>query len=362
MKKLFSAIFIIFITMAMCFNTVCVKATESSDIDRSKYEDYSGEIDLITGLPKEVAETEDVSTSDVVTLSRGVTYDGATGMYGYEISGGTFTCSAFDGMITTDAVKIAIESENDTSNIEVYRDGKKYDAIPEVIEDTGSYSVVTWNESSETQLLTFQIVGGVTGSINKYVMPDGFNVSKVYLDGKEIKSNRGMVDMTEEGRYEVDYRCVLSRVTYSLLVEVDHTPPVVSFDGIDAKSSGFAPLGATQHLSSEDLDQQFARVFGSTDNNEEDYSALTDEMEAVRAIAAATTDPVSDKVIPITDAQRSVREDDDAGEQARQNNKIMEMHEAGKSNIAIARELGLGVGEVGLVIELAQKNKRKRQI
>ena len=85
-------------------------------------------------------------------------------------------------------------------------------------------------------------------------------------------------------------------------------------------------------------------------------------MEAVRAIAAATTDPVSDKVIPITDAQRPVREDDDAGEQARQNNKIMEMHEAGKSNIAIARELGLGVGEVGLVIELAQKNKRKRQI
>ena len=242
MKKLFSAIFIIFISMAMCFNTVCVKATESSDIDRSKYEDYSGEIDLITGLPKEVAETEDVSTSDVVTLSRGVTYDGATGMYGYEISGGTFTCSAFDGMITTDAVKIAIESENDTSNIEVYRDGKKYDAIPEVIEDTGSYSVVTWNESSETQLLTFQIVGGVTGSINKYVMPDGFNVSKVYLDGKEIKSNRGMVDMTEEGRYEVDYRCVLSRVTYSLLVEVDHTPPVVSFDGIDAKNRADGPV------------------------------------------------------------------------------------------------------------------------
>jgi hypothetical protein len=67
-------------------------------------------------------------------------------------------------------------------------------------------------------------------------------------------------------------------------------------------------------------------------------------------------------VIPIADAQRSVREEDDAGEQARQNNKIMEMHEAGKSNISIARELGLGVGEVGLVIELAQKNKRKRQI
>lgn len=148
------------------------------------------------------------------------------------------------------------------------------------------------------------------------------------------------------------------------------------FDGIDAKSSGFAPLGATQHLSSADLDQQFARVFGTPENNDDEFSALTDEMEAVRAIAAAASDsisgaasepvsePVYDKVIPITEAQRSSREDsyDDNTEQNRQNNKIMEMHEAGKSNIAIARELGLGVGEVGLVIELAQKNRRKRQI
>lgn len=134
------------------------------------------------------------------------------------------------------------------------------------------------------------------------------------------------------------------------------------FDGIDAKSSGFAPLGATEHLSSEDLDQQFARVFGTPETSEDDFSALTDEMEAVRAIAAAASDPVSDKVIPISDAQRGAKEDDEISEQNRQNNKIMEMHEAGKSNIAIARELGLGVGEVGLVIELAQKNRRKRQI
>jgi len=138
------------------------------------------------------------------------------------------------------------------------------------------------------------------------------------------------------------------------------------FGDLDSRESEFAPLGAAEHLSSEDLDQQFARVFGSTDNNEEDYSALTDEMEAVRAIAAAASnsvsDSASDKVIPIADAQRSVREEESSNDQTRQNNKIMEMHESGKSNIAIARELGLGVGEVGLVIELSQKNRRKRQI
>ncbi len=34
------------------------------------------------------------------------------------------------------------------------------------------------------------------------------------------------------------------------------------------------------------------------------------------------------------------------------NSKILKMHEAGKSNMAIARELGLGIGEVRLVIDL----------
>lgn len=34
------------------------------------------------------------------------------------------------------------------------------------------------------------------------------------------------------------------------------------------------------------------------------------------------------------------------------NNRILELHKAGKSNMAIARELGLGIGEVQLVIDL----------
>lgn len=37
---------------------------------------------------------------------------------------------------------------------------------------------------------------------------------------------------------------------------------------------------------------------------------------------------------------------------ANNNEKILEMHKQGKSNVAIARELGLGVGEVKLVIDL----------
>ena len=34
------------------------------------------------------------------------------------------------------------------------------------------------------------------------------------------------------------------------------------------------------------------------------------------------------------------------------NERILELHKAGKSNMAIAKELGLGIGEVKLVIDL----------
>ena len=39
-------------------------------------------------------------------------------------------------------------------------------------------------------------------------------------------------------------------------------------------------------------------------------------------------------------------------ERANNNEKILQMHKAGKSNMAIAKELGLGIGEVKLVIDL----------
>lgn len=38
------------------------------------------------------------------------------------------------------------------------------------------------------------------------------------------------------------------------------------------------------------------------------------------------------------------------------NDKILEMHKQGKSNVTIAKELGLGVGEVNLVIDLFEVN------
>ena len=49
-----------------------------------------------------------------------------------------------------------------------------------------------------------------------------------------------------------------------------------------------------------------------------------------------------------------------ANDPVSQNKQIIEMHKAGKSNMVIARELGLGIGEVKLVIDLSNKHRKVR--
>jgi hypothetical protein len=77
----------------------------------------------------------------------------------------------------------------------------------------------------------------------------------------------------------------------------------------------------------------------------------------------------SSKVVPITEAvrvepkaanpDRSMKELT-ASDPVTQNKQIIEMHKQGKSNMVIARELGLGIGEVKLVIDLSNKHRKVR--
>ena len=79
--------------------------------------------------------------------------------------------------------------------------------------------------------------------------------------------------------------------------------------------------------------------------------------------------PASGKVVPITEAVRvegrsknpdSSMQELTANDPVSQNKQIIEMHKAGKSNMVIARELGLGIGEVKLVIDLSNKHRKVR--
>ena len=73
------------------------------------------------------------------------------------------------------------------------------------------------------------------------------------------------------------------------------------------------------------------------------------------------------KVVPITEAVRvegraqnpdRTMKELTATDPVSQNRQILEMHRAGKSNMVIARELGLGIGEVKLVIDLSNKHRK----
>lgn len=55
-------------------------------------------------------------------------------------------------------------------------------------------------------------------------------------------------------------------------------------------------------------------------------------------------------------AAEPLREESGETESGNNNDRILEMHKQGKSSVAIAKELGLGVGEVKLVIDLFEVN------
>jgi hypothetical protein len=94
-----------------------------------------------------------------------------------------------------------------------------------------------------------------------------------------------------------------------------------------------------------------------------------EEISKARVIGNTGAEPATNKVVPITEAVRvegrsknpdKSMQELTANDPVSQNKQIIEMHKAGKSNMVIARELGLGIGEVKLVIDLSNKHRKVR--
>ncbi|MCQ2520695.1 MAG: DUF6115 domain-containing protein, partial [Lachnospiraceae bacterium] len=65
--------------------------------------------------------------------------------------------------------------------------------------------------------------------------------------------------------------------------------------------------------------------------------------------------PISEKAIETQSVELHFDKDNESKKNS--NEQIRKLHEEGKSNMAIAKELGLGVGEVKLVIDLFANKK-----
>lgn len=201
-------------------------------------EGYSGPIDPITGEPIQDDDGEEKEQVEVQT-SDGSYYNRNENMYTYSSEYGKVECSVADGMIVTGEVEVVVEG---SSGITLYKDGNKVTDIPEEISDPGSYMFIAGDVNNKNQLLGFRIVKKTTGVLNQYVMPDGFYIDSVTIDGTERNSGFKSVDMNEEGYYEIHYTNTVTQVGYTLKVTVDHTPPQVTFKGVDKNNKAKGPV------------------------------------------------------------------------------------------------------------------------
>ena len=226
-------------------DTYVVDDSSNVTYEDDDYFDYEGDIDLYTGLPK---GSEESIKSAEISVTDGITYNMESHMFNFAVSGGTFSSSVTNKMVTTGAVNFAVSGE---FNVAVYKDGAKLNGIPKSVSEDGSYTVLTWDDNSEKQLMSFQIVKKETGRLSQYVMPDGFVAKSVYKDGVETDKGFGSVDLTKEGYYEITYTCSSTGIDYNLQINVDHTPPQVTFEGLDKKDKARGPV-TVKGLESED--------------------------------------------------------------------------------------------------------------
>jgi len=221
-------------------NEVQEGTTEGSTISSSDSIFYTGPIDLVTGQP--ITGESEESSGQLVQIGNGVSYDRYSRRYIYPVGNSRILCSVADGMIVTDGVVLSKDGE---MNISVFKDGESMSEIPSEITEVGDYVVVTGSGSTQNQLLTFQIVNSVTGRLKQYILPTGFVLQNVRRDGESPSHGSGSVKFDQEGDYVVDYICNANSAEYTLKVRIDHTPPQISFAGLDEDNEARGPVTIT---------------------------------------------------------------------------------------------------------------------
>lgn len=217
MMKRITAGFLLVLTLLTLLLPAAVWAGAADPDD----DDYEGELDIETNKP--IASGPSVDDRDRVFVATGVIYDRNQRMYCYELGTAEVGMSHPDGVITTQKVTI---SAPDGMPVHVWRDGEEQTAPTEKgYTKPGAYKVEFGTNTAESLSLTFTIVSELTGAVTEYRLPSGFELTSLTVNAQALDTRTNVVDMTDEGKYEIEYRCVRTGVSYSLNCEVDHTPP-----------------------------------------------------------------------------------------------------------------------------------------
>ena len=211
--------------------------------DMSKVDpDYEGELDPVSGQPITVSKGQTVALAGRVRLSETMEYDVDTSSFVFTSARYATEVSAnvADGMITREPVVILVP-EGVSSFL--YMDGNQVEQ-PDYnnISEPGAYVFRLGGGTETDDLFSFTIVSETTGAVSYYDLPEGFQVSSVNLDGTDVTDARTRVNLLEEGEYQIVYDCTKANLSYSLILNIDHTAPELVFEGVDERGIARGPV------------------------------------------------------------------------------------------------------------------------
>lgn len=219
--------------LVACLVAVVLCLTVS--LGASAYSAQIQEVDPYTDEPlSDYTEIGDEGGYTRVWVNHTTQYDRDEKLFAYEnadVSPSSFYASVADGMCVTEPVQIKIP-EGVTPTL--YCDGREVtDVNYEHIETPGAYVLeATGVGANSVRILEFSILTKITGKLETFSVPDGFTITDARLDGANTPHTSDTVDMKTEGGYVIHYRCGEIGKTYSLEVEVDHTPPTLKLEAV----------------------------------------------------------------------------------------------------------------------------------
>jgi hypothetical protein len=145
--------------------------------------------------------------------------------------------SVADGMITEQAVSVKVDAG---VALDVYLNGERLQSISGgTFQTPGEYVVMYVGGAVPERLFSFTIVPKLCNSVTGYTLPAGFEFTEASLNKEAIPFDKNYINLTEEGEYNIHYRCVKTNVSYQLLLKTDFTGPVLSLENVkNGKAQG----------------------------------------------------------------------------------------------------------------------------
>ena len=197
---------------------------------------YIGPLDTFTGAPTQSTGADGAVVSNGnVWINTTVQYNAAEQMYVYPVNGSAYTAvraDVMDGMITNRAVEVV---PDEGVQITLFRNGEVVGS-PDLsnITAVGEYVVASGTgDQSGDRIFSFTIIGEYSNAVKNYRMPDSFQLTDVTCNGESVYFTRGNVDLSAEGEYYIEYRCVKNDRTYKLNYTADFTPPELKLEAVE---------------------------------------------------------------------------------------------------------------------------------